>query len=72
MAGGLPAVGTVMDCGCTVRLLSTSGCPRCGAPPFGERVARFPVSALPGTVAEFEVGCWHCGHEYSTRARVLA
>lgn len=69
---GLPALGAVMDCGCVVRLLSVASCPRCGEPPLGGGLVRFPVSALPGTVTTLEVGCWCCGIEFSARARVLA
>lgn len=69
---GVPPVGTALPCGCTVRLLSTSPCPRCGTPPFGGFVGRFPVSALVGEATTLEVGCPTCGAEYTARARVLA
>lgn len=68
-----PTLGTVMECGCVVRMLSVRPCPTCGGQVLGDGpMVLFPVSAAPGTTTDMQACCMWCGSDVELVARVLA
>lgn len=67
------ALGAVLECGCTVRLINVPRCPRCRetSVPGAGAVMTWATETEPGQRLTLTVECWHCKAEYDAAVRVI-